>query len=261
MKTFWITGASSGIGEALARELGRAGHSLILSARNAPKLEALRASMPDPARVHVLPFDLAETARSEEIASKAIAISGGVDTVILNAGLSQRALVRESGLDAYRRLMEVNYFGNVALTRALLPHFEARASGHFVVVSSLVGKFGTPYRSGYSASKHALHGFYDSLRAELMAEGRPIDVTLICPGFVATEISFNALGASGEAAGVRDSANANGLNPDEFAKRAIRAMHARKYEVLIGGKETLGVLMKRFAPGLFARMIARARVR
>ena len=100
MKTFWITGASSGIGEALARELGRAGHSLILSARNAPKLEALRASMPDPARVHVLPFDLAETARSEEIASKAIAISGGVDTVILNAGLSQRALVRESGLDA-----------------------------------------------------------------------------------------------------------------------------------------------------------------
>jgi len=129
------------------------------------------------------------------------------------------------------------------------------------VVTSLVGKFGTPYRSGYAASKHALHGYYDSLRAEMMMQAKNIDVTIICPGFVNTDISFNALGASGSATHIRDEATTSGMDPREFAKRAIMVISAQKYEAYIGGKEVLGVKLKRFFPDLFAKKIAQARVR
>src|SRR5690606_21531087 len=138
------------------------------------------------------------------------------DCLILNAGLSQRSLVEETKMEVYRELMEVNYFGNIALTKAMLPSFVTQNSGHFVVISSLVGKFGTPYRSGYSASKHALHGYFDSLRAELMMKQQNIDVTIICPGFVSTNISYNALGGEGSKVGSYDEANAQGLTPKQF---------------------------------------------
>lgn len=261
MKTFWITGASSGIGEALALRLASEGNRLILSARNVSKLNEIKNNMPDPTLVHVLPFDLRDIDQDEHLCEKAWSFFGGIDAVILNAGLSQRSLVEETEMKVYRELMEVNYFGNIGLAQKLLPYFLKANQGQFVVISSLVGKFGTPYRSGYSASKHALHGFFDSLRAELMMKDRKIDVTVICPGFVSTNISFNALGSHGEALGSYDEANANGLTPADFASRAVQVIKERKMEAYIGGKETVGVYVKRLFPDRFARMIAKAKVR
>jgi short-subunit dehydrogenase len=261
MQTYWITGASSGIGEALASEINSQGHQVILSARSAPKLEALKNTLKYPDRARVLTFDLADAQGSESVVESAWKLFGSVDVVILNAGLSQRSLAQESTLDVYRKLMDVNYLGNVALSQQLLKKFLARNHGHFVVISSLVGKFGTPYRSGYSASKHALHGYYDSLRAEMMMQNKDIAVSIICPGFVATDISYNALGGSGNATGIYDSANAQGILPHEFARRAYPVIKSKKMEAYIGGKEVLGVYLKRFFPGLFAKKIAATKVR
>lgn len=261
METIWITGASSGIGEALCREYATAGFNLIISARNEKKLNQLKASLPNPNQIAVLPLDLANLSNLDEIINKANSFFTPVDRLILNAGLSQRSLAQESKLEVYRDLMEVNYFGNIALAHAQLHNFNQNNKGHIVVITSLVGKFGTPYRSGYSASKHALHGHFDSLRAELMMQNKPIDITIICPGFVSTNISYNALGGSGSAIHTYDDSNANGLSPEQFAKKAIPVIRARKYEVLIGGKEKVGVYIKRFLPTVFAKMIAKAKVR
>jgi dehydrogenase/reductase SDR family member 7B len=261
MQVYWITGASSGIGEALARELAHAGYQLILSARNESRLEKLRSELPCPDQVKILPFDLADTTQSASLVQKATAFFGQIDVIILNAGLAQRSLAQETDFEVYRKLMDVNYFGNISLAHALLPYFLKRNQGQFVVITSLVGKFGTPYRSGYAASKHALHGHFDSLRAEMMMQNKSVDITLICPGFVATKISYNALGSEGQATHVYDETNAQGLAPHEFAKKAVTVIKDRKYEAYIGGKETKGVLIKRLFPNFFARKISKARVR
>jgi dehydrogenase/reductase SDR family member 7B len=164
----------------------------------------------------------------------------------------------ETPLKIDRRIMETNFFGTVALTKTVLPGMLARKSGHIVVVSSLVGKFGTPLRSSYSASKHALHGFFDSLRAEVWREG--IAVTIVCPGFIRTSISINALTCTGMPQGTMDEAQACGMASHTCALRIMNAVKKKKPEVYIGGKELLGVYMKRFAPALFTRVIRRARV-
>ena len=261
MAVYWITGASSGIGLALCNELSSLGHQLILSARNHEKLKEVQAKLPHPDQARILPFDLSDTQISTSIVEQALKLFGGIDTVILNAGVSQRSLVQETTLEVYQKLMNVNYFGNVALTQALLPHFLKANKGQFVVITSLVGKFGTPYRSGYSASKHALHGFYDSLRAEMMMQDKNVAVTIICPGFVSTDVSYNALGASGSATHVYDDSNASGMSPAAFAKKAVPVILEQKYEDYIGGKEVLGVMLKRFLPTAFAKKIAKSKVR
>lgn len=261
MSVIWITGASSGIGAGLAQELSLQGHQLILSARNTEKLQQVCAQLAHPHQAKILPFDLIDVAGAKTIADQAMGLFGQLDIVILNAGLAQRSLVQETTFDVYRNLMDVNYFGNVALTQAILPTFMAKNHGQFVVITSLVGKFGTPYRSGYSACKHALHGFYDSLRAEMMMQKKKIDITILCPGFVSTDISFNALGAQGISTGQYDEANAKGISPKEFAQRAIRAIEAKVYEDYIGGREVIGVYLKRFFPRLFAKKISTTKVR
>ena len=261
MAVYWITGASSGIGEAMAHELSAQGNQVILSARNEKKLEAVRSKLSHPDQARILAFDISETQNATSAVNKAEEFFGVIDVVILNAGLSQRSLAQDTDLQVYRNLMEVNYFGNVALTQALLPKFMARNQGQFVIVSSLVGKFGTPFRTGYSASKHALHGYYDSLRAEMMMQNKNVFVTIICPGFVSTEISFNALGANGNATHIYDDSNAQGISPAEFAKRAIPVIKSKKFEDNIGGKEILGVKLKRFFPTMFAKKIAKTKVR
>tara|TARA_R100000656_G_scaffold115190_1_gene87725 strand:+ start:13 stop:798 length:786 start_codon:yes stop_codon:yes gene_type:complete len=261
MEIIWITGASSGIGEALAKEFASKGHKLIISARNEQKLVALKDSLPHPQDVFVLPLDLQKIDEHEAKIKEAIKAFGRIDKLILNAGISQRSLVADTKLSVYRDLMEVNYFGNIALAHGLLPHLKAQQSGHLIVITSLVGKFGTPYRSGYSASKHALHGHFDSLRAELMMEKTGVDVTIICPGFVSTNISYNALSGSGVATNEYDDSNANGLTPDQFANKAYVVIANKEYESLIGGRETFGVYLKRFLPDVFVKVIAKAKVR
>jgi len=178
--------------------------------------------------------------------------------LILNAGVSQRALALDTSLEVDRRLMEVNYFGAVTLVKAVLPSMVARGSGRVVGITSLVGKFGTPLRSGYAASKHAMHGFLDSLRAEVWRHG--VGVTVVCPGFVRTRLSLNALTGEGAAQGTMDAATVAGMDPRRCAEAIARAVEQGRDEVLVGGREVFGVYLRRFLPGVFNRLIRTARV-
>lgn len=259
MDTIWITGASSGIGRSLALEYSKKKVNLILSSRNKAKLEGLKEQMGNPSTVRVLPLDLTQPDTFSERVRQARDFFGGIDVMIHNGGISQRSLASETQLKVDRMIFETNYFGTVGLTKCLLPVFKEQSRGHFVVITSVVGKFGTPLRSSYSGSKHALHGFFDSLRAELHEEN--IKVTLICPGFVNTDVSINALTGDGSRQDKMDKATKAGLSPDDFAIRAIRAISREKREVVISGiPEKFAVLVKRFFPGLHARLIHRAAV-
>lgn len=258
-QVIWITGASSGIGEALALALAQEGARLILSARRLSELERVRDACRGTGGHVLLPLDVEVLEGAAEHARKAVEAFGHVDMVIHSAGISQRSLVKETQLSVDERLMRVNFLGTVALTKALLPHFLARQKGRFVAVSSLVGKFGTPWRSAYSASKHALHGFFDSLRAELAGDG--IAVTILCPGFIRTNVANNALTGDGSPLGSMDRAQDEGMPPDIFARKALDALARGRQEVNIGGMETHGVWIKRFFPRLFAYLIQRVKVR
>jgi short-subunit dehydrogenase len=261
-KVIWITGASSGIGEALAYELAKKGTKLILSARRKQELERVKGNCPASVQpdIRVLPLDLAQSSTLKLCTDAAVQLFGHVDVLINNGGVSQRSLAKDTALEVDRALMEVDYFGAVVLTKFLLPHFLKRKSGHFVITSSVMGIIGTPYRSGYAAAKHALHGFFDSLRAEVWRED--IFVTLICPGWVRTNITLNAVTGDGSKLNEMDETTSRGLSPDYCASRIIAAIEKRKEEVYIGGsKEVFAVYLKRFFPSLFSRIVRNAKVR
>lgn len=255
----WITGASSGIGEASAKKFSKEGYFLILSSRNALQLERVKNECAIAENIRILPLDLSENSDFDEKVNEAISFFGKVDIVLHNGGISQRSLIKETSLEVDRKLMEVNYFGTIALTKAILPHFIHRKSGHFAVVTSLVGKFASPYRSSYAASKHALHGFFDTLRAEHYRDG--LAVSLICPGFIRTKVSINALTGNGSPLGEMDEAQDKGMSPEACAEKIYSAIRTKKEEVYIGGKETLAVYLKRFFPGIFSKILRKAKVR
>lgn len=255
----WITGASSGIGLALVERYLQEGHKIIISSRSEEILQQIKNNSSRPENVYVLVLDLSKQDEFEKLCQKAINAFGKIDLLINNGGISQRSLARETKLDVDRKLMEVNFFGTVALSKALLPHFISNGKGHFAVVSSLVGKFGTPYRSAYAASKHALHGFFDSLRAELYQNH--ISVTIICPGFIRTNVSINALTGDGSTLNEMDDAQEKGMSPEECAKIIYKGIEAGKEEMLVGGKEKYAVYLKRFFPGIFSKILRKAKVR
>jgi len=252
-KTIWITGASSGIGEALTYALSAKDCNLIISSRKEEELQRVKGQCKNPDKVKVIPLDLSITENMTNIAREAIRAFGKIDTLINNAGISQRSLIVDTQLDVYRKLIDINYLGTVAITKVLLPHFIEQKSGHFVTVTSLMGKFGAPPRSGYCGSKHALHGFFDVLRMEHEKDG--INVTMICPGYVDTNIAKNALTGDGSEQGTDDIENKNGLPVDLFAKKMISAIERKKYEAYMGGKEVIGVYLKRFFPKLLHRFV------
>ena len=253
----WITGASSGIGEALVDAYE--GHKLIISARNEEKLREIKYKSKNPDNIHVLPLDLSSSESIPAKVEEAWAAFGTIDLLINNGGISQRSLVADTKLEVDRKIMEVNYFGTIALTKALLPYFIKNKKGHFAVVSSLVGKFGTPYRSSYAASKHALHGFFDSLRAEHYRDN--IQVTMICPGFIRTNVSINALTGDGSPLNQMDEAQDKGMSPEACAREIVKGIEEGKEEILVGGKEKLGVYLKRFLPKKKKKMLRKAKVR
>jgi short-subunit dehydrogenase len=253
----WITGASSGIGAALAEAFAARGARLVLSARRQDRLEAVRTGCAHPERHRLVPLDLAEAKTIPVVAARVLDELGRVDVLVNNGGLTQRSLVKDTRLEVDRRLMEVNFFGAVSLTKGVLPSMLARRRGDIVVVSSLVGHFSTPLRSGYAASKHALHGFFDALRAEVDADG--VHVLMVCPGFIRTDISLHALTADGSPQGTMDAGQAAGMPPEQCAARIVAALDRRKEEVVIGGRETWYLLLHRFFPGLFRRAVRRAR--
>lgn len=255
-QVIWITGASSGIGEALAHWCAREGARLILSARRAGELERVRAACERPAEHHVLPLDLQRADRLPAAVAEALARGGHIDVLINNAGVSQRGLALETDAAVERALMEVNYFAPVALTKAVLPAMRARRRGHVVVVSSVMGYIGTPGRSTYAAAKHALHGYFDSLRVEVAPDG--IKITLACPGYVQTAVSANALGPRGESHGKTDATHRRGLPAEDCAAAIVRAIARGRDEVYIG-REAYAIYVKRFFPRLYARLVRRVK--
>lgn len=260
-KVVWITGASSGIGEALTYELVKKGARLVISSRRKEELEKVKGNCDSAAQsnIRILPLDLSEPSTLKLSVEAAVQTFGHIDILIHNGGISQRGFATDTNLDVDRKIMEVNYFGSIALTKYLIPYFQKQQGGYFVVISSLTGKFGTPWRSGYAASKHALHGFYDSLRAELWKQN--ISVTIIAPGFIQTSLSLTALTADGSPLNKMDAAQFKGMPVKRCAKKIIKAIERQKEEVYIGGREVLAVYVKRFFPKLFSRIIRKAKVR
>lgn len=254
-KVAWLTGATSGIGEALAHELAAKGAQVVLSSRRAEELPRVQEEC-DSAGSHLsLPLDLLQPDTFEAAFRTVLERFGKVDVLIHCAGISQRGVAVETRLEVDRQVMELNYFGPVALTKLVLPSMIERRSGQVVAIASLLGKFGIPGRAAYSASKHAIIGFCDSLRAEVYRHG--IAVTVICPGYVRTNASYNALDGSGTPHGKMDEEIRNGMASDVCARKIVRAIEARQREVYIGGKERLAVYLHRFLPGLFSRAIRR----
>ncbi len=253
-KVVWITGATSGIGKALAFQIAAEGASLILSARREEELQKVKTELKLPEeKILLLAFDLENTQNIEALVEIAIQKFSGIDLLINNGGISQRALTKDTSLEIDRKIMEVNYFGTIALTKAVLPQMLKQKSGHIIVISSIAGKFGFFLRSAYSASKHALHGFFESLRLEVLNDN--IQVTIVCPGKIQTNISVNALTENGEKHNKMDASQAKGISAEQCANKIIQAMKNNKEEILIGGKELMAVHVKRFFPNLFSRII------
>lgn len=257
-KRVWITGASSGIGEALALALAEKGANLILSSRNEAELHRVKAACTGAKEVMIVPMDVSKHDEVFAIAKKVLEQVGKIDILINNAGISQRGLAKDTSFEIDKRIMDVDYFGTVALTKAVLPSMLLHKLGHIVVVTSVVGHMGTPGRSTYSAAKHALHGYFDALRAEIWREN--IQVLLVVPGYIKTKISFNALNADGTPQNKMDDGQANGISADTLAEKVLRAIANNREEVHIAGlKETAAMMMKRFFPTILSKILKNAK--
>jgi short-subunit dehydrogenase len=255
----WITGASSGIGEALAKQLAAQGTTLILSARRSGELERVRVACGrDASTALVLPFDAADPAAVQAAATEALTWRGRIDVLVNNAGMTQRSLAKDTDLAVYRQLLEVNFFAAVALTRRVLPGMLERRAGHLVYTSSVVGKYGAPLRTGYAAAKHAAQGFFESLRAEVWREN--VAVTIVVAGPVRTPISLHALTGDGSPHGKMDPLQDAGQDVDAAARAILAGVARRQPEVVVGrGRPLLALTLRRFVPAIFHRVIRSAK--
>lgn len=257
-KVVWITGASSGIGEAVAKAFNAAGATVLVSSRRIEELERVKGTCAFPEKVHVFPLDLTQASSIETVSNEVLS-KFEIDVLFNNGGISQRSLTSETSIDNDRKIFEVNYFGHVQMTKAVLPQMLKRKTGHIVTISSLTGKWGFYLRSAYSASKHALHGFFDSLRMEVEDEG--IQVTLVTPGFIATEISKHALDKSGNPTGEMDNNQAQGISSEECASQILAGIAAGKREFGVGGKELRALFLHRYFPNVFRKILKRQAAR
>lgn len=258
-QVIWITGASSGIGEELAKQYTERGNKLILSARRKNELERVKSVCLHPENIAIVPLDLTEFDTLPEKVEQAKACFGRIDLLINNGGVSQRSLITDTKFEVYKQLIDINYLGTVALTKALLPYFVAQKKGHFAVVTSVMGKYASPFRSGYAGAKHALHGFFDALRMEHHQDN--INVSLLCPGFVQTNVTINALTGDGTSLGHDDPGTKNGLKVAVFCQQAIRALDNKSWESYFGRKEKLGVYLKRISQKALHTLVVRSNVR
>lgn len=257
-KVVWITGASSGIGEELVYAYNKLDAKLIISSRNRDELFRVKNNCKNQINVHVLSLDLRDTEQLEYKAKEAQKIFGHVDLLINSAGVSQRSRAMDTAINIEQEIMNINFWGTVALSKGILPYMMANGGGTVAIISSLMGKFGTRQRSAYAASKHALHGYFDSLRTEVFDKN--IHISLICPGFIKTNISLNALTGNGHPHGLMDEGQENGMSAAGCAAEIVKAIDQKKEEVYIGGKETKAVLFKRFFPARFSAYLRKAKV-
>lgn len=252
-KVAWITGASSGIGESLVHEFITGGAYVIASSNDPAGLEKVKAECgSDSDMVRCVPFDLSDTSEIEKVVSGELKLSGRIDYLLNIGGISQRARIDETPLWLDRKIFEINYFGTIALTKAVLPYMINQQSGHILATSSISGRFGFPLRSAYSASKQALHGFFETLYLENKKYN--INASVIIPGRVRTAISMHALDPQGKEHGKLDAGQAKGLLPREAAKIIIRGMRRNKREILVGKSELMMLHIRRWFPWLFFRI-------
>ncbi|MCX6333822.1 MAG: SDR family NAD(P)-dependent oxidoreductase [Bacteroidia bacterium] len=252
-KKVWITGASSGIGEALVYEFVRNGAKTIISSNDIAGLERVKAACLENAdNVIIAPFDLSDTSGIETLAEQQIKAIGGIDFLINIGGISQRARIDETPLWLDRKIFEINYFGTIALTKAVLPYMIKQKSGHIAATSSISGRFGFPLRSAYSASKQALHGFFETLFLE--NKNNNIRTSVIIPGRVRTNISLHALDPDGREHGKMDQGLAGGISTEKAARMIIRGIARNKREILVGSSELIILYIRRIWPWLFFRI-------
>ena len=252
-----LTGASEGIGRALALELAARGARLALAARDRDRLESLaqecRGRGGDALAV---PTDVTNQQDLEWLVSETLKAYGGIDAVVHNAGITMWSRFDAlQDLSIFERLMEVNYLAPVRLTALALPHLK-RSKGLLVAVASLAGLTGVPERSGYAASKHAMIGFFDSLRIELAGSG--VDVSVIAPDFVVSEIHKRAIGPDGEPLGESPMVKSKIMTAEECARRIARAIERRERQLLMSARGKLGRWLKLLAPSVIDRMAAKA---
>jgi dehydrogenase/reductase SDR family member 7B len=247
-KIVLITGASSGIGEALAKKCNEQEAIVILVARNIQELKRVQSEFKNPNVPSYLEIlDVSEIDKLEAFTHKILSKYSKIDVLINNAGISQRCLFVETSIEDQNKLITVNLLAVMTLTKLFLPTI-IENKGQLVAISSVMGKINTKYRSAYAASKHGVVGFYDSIRLELNEFG--VNVCNIMPGFVATNITKNAIGSTQKL--INNNENQNGLTPENFANQAIKAIINRKQNVYIGGfKEKVAMILKRISPKLF----------
>ena len=259
-RTVWITGASSGIGQALAIEYAKQGASLILSSRRQTELEAAKLKCVEQGLnendVLVLPLDITEHDTLEAAAKKAHEFKGQIDVLINNAGVSQRSSCLNTDMQTYRTLFEVDVFGQIALTKVVLPIMIEQGSGHIAVTASVAGKIGVPLRTGYCAVKHAMMGFFDTLRSEVAHQN--IKVSTITPGYIQTDVSINALSGDGSKYDRMEDNIRQGMPVDQCAKVIVAGLNKGKKEIAVGkGIEMQSLWLKRFFPSILAKLLER----
>ena len=253
-KTVWITGASSGIGEACTYIFAKEKAKLILTGTRVEALKLVQQKCVElGAECKIIPFDLFNIDEIPGLVKDAFSCFGTIDILFNNAGISQRGLAGDTSFEVDRKIMEINYFAPVRITKLVLPEMIKQKGGTIAVTSSIAGKFGFPLRSAYSASKHALYGFFETLHAEYFS--KKIRVVMISPGFINTNISMNALDADGKKHARLDANQAGGMSAEKAAKKIVNAIFHQKPEVFVGSKELIMVYLKRFIPAL-ARKLA-----
>ncbi len=253
-KVVWITGTSSGIGKETAFRFAEAGARLILTALEPDLLEqvreeCLRLGAKD---VTCLPFDLGQTDALPQLAADALNAYGRIDVFYNNAGISQRGTTVETDMAVIRKVMDIDFYAPVILTKAVLPKMIEQGGGQLAVTTSIAGLFGFPQRCAYCSAKHALYGFFETVQAECYNDN--IRVTIVCPGRVRTNISLHALEKDGRQHGTMDAGQAGGITPEKAARQIVRAIYRRRREIRVGSKELLMAQIKRFFPGLCARL-------
>ncbi len=254
-KTVWITGASSGIGAELAKQFALEGAKVIISSHEGEELEGVRKQLePISKDIFSVVFNLGNPDEVQATVDKVLKDFGRVDVLMNNGGISTRTFALETPLEIDRRVMEIDYFSGVILTKALLPAMIRNGYGHIGVTSTISGKFGFPLRSAYSAAKHALFGFYKSVWAENNQKG--IRITLFSPGRVRTNISLHALEKDGSEHGIMDPGQAKGITAEKCARKMIKAMKRNRKDVLIGGVELVMVWIHKYCKPLYYRMVS-----
>jgi short-subunit dehydrogenase len=253
-KIVWITGASSGIGEELAYQCAQKNAVVLLSSANKTKLEKVKNKCEELGGIsYVVPFDLSIPEQIDAAVEKVLQLCGRIDILINNGGVSQRAVVLDTTTAMDRKIMEINFFGTIFLTKKVLPIMIENGGGIIAVTSSFTGKFGFPLRSAYSASKHALEGFFQTLRIEYKKKN--IQVTIVSPGRINTEISIKAIGSGGKMHGVMDKGQKKGMPVDKCVRQYLRAIEKNKKEIYIGGLDKIMVYLKQYFPILFYKLV------